>query len=114
MTDPLVLTLAAVGLACAFVMLLGWRKGRRLDRRYEEADIRLVGGPFEGEQVDRYHGGDRWPPREELLYYRVDEKQYRESVYRLDADGAWRFEEERSWPAPPERPLYDDFGWGGP
>ncbi len=112
MTLAFGLTLAAVCLACVCVLILGWRSGQRLDRRYEKADIRLLGGPFEGERVDRYHAGDRWPPHKVLRYHRwSDETQYLESVYRLDLDGAWRFEGERSVPAPPPTEY---LGWGGP
>ncbi len=66
-----VLALIIVGLeAGLFTPML---RRRRLDRRYEEADIRLVGGPFHGQRVNRRHAANVWPPPPTITCYRYAE-----------------------------------------
>lgn len=64
-----VVVLVAVGLL--FLPILYYvLSHRRLDRRYEKADIRFVGGPFHGQRANRRHATNVWPPPTKITCYR--------------------------------------------
>ena len=44
------------------------RHDRRLRRLYAEADIRMVGGPFDGATLDPVRGGHEWPPKSAVVF----------------------------------------------
>ncbi len=90
------LVLVVVGLTGALLLLPAFGVWR-VDRRYREADIRLVGGPFDGVQAEPFHGGFQWPPPNTFFCYRVaeseGERQWYKSTYR-GAGHEYRFKEE--------------------
>ena len=97
-------------------MLHEWLRNRRLDRRYEKADIRFVGGPFDGQSVNRRDGigGIKWPPPDTLMSYRriesVGEKAQWMLVFYELRQGHNRkleycFESERISDGPPSYPA---------
>ena len=66
-----------VRLVVALGIIVAWglfavrqrRHIKRLKRLYEEADIRMVGGPFDGVPLNYDTGGDMWPPTSTVIHH---------------------------------------------
>jgi hypothetical protein len=93
----LLLVLAAMGLFVA-VLSVGEVVARYLDRRlrrlrrlYEEADIRLIGGLWDGRTVDPEVGGHKWPPPPEIRITTTVTGDAETHIYQRTNEGAYRF-----------------------
>ncbi len=91
-----------------------WLHDKRVKRLYEQADIRMVGGPFDGVLLDYHTGGQKWPPQSPVVYHlRVEEESH--SVphrYERTEEGEYRF--SGMLPPVPKPPWWaSDWGSGG-
>ena len=95
--DPpwdLLLILAAVGVGVVGVSVVAaycHLQDRRLRRLYEEADIRLIGGPFDGRALYPGNTGNKWPPDPELVIYTMIESHTVRHIYGRTEEGAYHF-----------------------
>ncbi len=108
MTSSVLWLVIAVGAVVVVTVVVGAIYERRLDRYWKNANIRLIGGPFDGVRVDRQHGRDQWPPPETLLYDRFVETEDPESPQwfvseysRDEPTGEYRFRKEIEAEDPP-------------
>ena len=104
-----VILVAAVGLLF-LPRLFHVLSHRRLDRRYEVADIRMVGGPFDGRRANRHDAMNDWPPPSSTACYRRIESagekaRWMVSIYELRESHnrklEYHFESERISNHPP-------------
>ena len=70
-----------------------WRSIRRLKRLYKQADIRMVGGPFDGVLLDYHTGGHKWPPKPQVFHHLWVEEQnhFVPHVYERTEEGTYHF-----------------------
>ena len=86
------------------------RHDRRLRRLYAEADIRMVGGPFDGATLDPVRGGHEWPPKSAVVFYLEEEDHFVRHVYVRTDDGDYHL----SKTLPPVKGILPGFPLGGP
>ena len=84
---------------------------RQVKRLYEQADVRMVGGPFDGVLLNYVKGGYKWPPMPLVYYYLwvEEERHYVPHVYERTEEGEYRL--SKTLPPVPHHPA--DAGGGG-
>ncbi len=79
--------LVGIVVALALLQVRNMRHDRRLKRLYVEADIRMVGGPFDGVLLDPVRGGHDWPPRPAVVFYLEEEDHFVPHIYVRTEEG---------------------------
>ena len=79
--------------AYSFFQVREMRRIKRVKRLYEEADIRMVGGPLDGVLLDYATGGFKWPPQSPTVHYLwvEEERHYVPHVYERTEEGEYHF-----------------------
>ena len=67
------------------------RNDSRLRRLYEEADIRMIGGPLDGRTLSPTNGGNKWPPDPEVVVHAwvEEENHVVRHIYERTEEGAY-------------------------
>ena len=84
---------------------------RQVKRLYKQADVRMVGGPFDGFPLNYEKGGWRWPPKPSVLYYLwvEEENHYVPHRYERTEEGEYHL----SKTLPPVQSHPADRPWSG-